>query len=89
MEKPRPYRAILIGGLIAGTLDITFAFIFYGLRGSSLIMGNLHARLLHRSHTAIAKAAGAQGQLCFIAEVVKNRELPAGRDRHVSQHILE
>jgi hypothetical protein len=37
MEKPRPYRAILIGGLIAGTLDITFAFIFYGLRGSSPI----------------------------------------------------
>ena len=35
MEKPNAYRAILMGGLIAGALDITFAFIFYGMRNGS------------------------------------------------------
>ena len=32
MTKPSPARAILIGGLIAGTLDITYACIFFGIR---------------------------------------------------------
>ena len=35
MEKSKACRATLLGGLIAGTLDITFAFIFYGLRNGS------------------------------------------------------
>ena len=35
MARSSASRAILIGGLIAGTLDITFAFIFYSLRGST------------------------------------------------------
>jgi hypothetical protein len=33
--KPKTYRAIVWGGLIAGTLDITAAFIQSGLRGIS------------------------------------------------------
>lgn len=32
MRKRSPAKAILIGGLIAGTLDITYACIFFGLR---------------------------------------------------------
>ena len=32
VEKPRPYRAILWGGLIAGTLDITAAFVSAALQ---------------------------------------------------------
>ena len=32
---------------------------------------------------------GPKGPLVFIAEVLKNRELPAGRYRHVSQHVLK
>jgi len=35
LEKPKAYRAILWGGLIAGTLDILAAFINSGLRGVS------------------------------------------------------
>ena len=35
MARSNASRAILIGGLIAGALDITFAFIFYSLRGST------------------------------------------------------
>lgn len=35
LEKPKFYRAILWGGLIAGTLDILAAFINSGLRGVS------------------------------------------------------
>lgn len=33
----RSYRAILLGGVICGVMDITAAFIVYGLRGSSPI----------------------------------------------------
>ncbi len=35
LEKPKAYRAIFWGGLIAGTLDILAAFINSGLRGVS------------------------------------------------------
>ncbi|MGH7600943.1 MAG: hypothetical protein ACREOI_31685 [bacterium] len=35
LEKPRAYRAIFWGGLIAGTLDILAAFVNSGLRGGS------------------------------------------------------
>jgi len=35
LEKPKAYRAILWGGLIAGTLDILAAFVNSGLRGVS------------------------------------------------------
>ncbi|HZT59945.1 MAG TPA: hypothetical protein VFA21_15145 [Pyrinomonadaceae bacterium] len=31
-DRPRASRAIILGGLIAGTLDITYAFVFYGVR---------------------------------------------------------
>jgi uncharacterized membrane protein YagU involved in acid resistance len=33
LEKPKAYRAILWGGLIAGTLDILAAFVNSGIRG--------------------------------------------------------
>ena len=32
MSKPSAARAILVGGLIAGALDITYACVFFGLR---------------------------------------------------------
>src|ERR1043166_5287294 len=32
MPRPSPAKAILIGGLIAGALDITYACVFFGLR---------------------------------------------------------
>jgi uncharacterized membrane protein YagU involved in acid resistance len=35
LEKPKAYRAIFWGGLIAGTLDILAAFVNSGLRGVS------------------------------------------------------
>lgn len=35
LEKPATYRAIVMGGLIAGTLDILAAFVNSGLRGVS------------------------------------------------------
>lgn len=37
MDKPYPYRAVVFGGLTAGVLDITSAFINSGLRGRSPI----------------------------------------------------
>jgi hypothetical protein len=33
--RPRPFQAILIGGLMCGVLDLVFAFVFYGLRYGS------------------------------------------------------
>jgi len=35
LEKPKAYRAIFWGGLIAGTLDILAAFVSSGLRGGT------------------------------------------------------
>ncbi|MEP6995312.1 MAG: hypothetical protein ABI968_12370 [Acidobacteriota bacterium] len=35
MKTGSPARAILTGGIIAGICDITFAFIFYGIYGST------------------------------------------------------
>jgi hypothetical protein len=35
LERPKAYRAILWGGLIAGTLDLLAAFVNSGLRGAS------------------------------------------------------
>jgi hypothetical protein len=40
VKKSRALQAIILGGLIAGTLDLTSAFIVTGLRGGS------HARML-------------------------------------------
>jgi uncharacterized membrane protein YagU involved in acid resistance len=37
LEKPKAYRVIFLGGLIAGTLDIIAAFVQSGLRGGSPI----------------------------------------------------
>ncbi|MDQ3064111.1 MAG: hypothetical protein M3R14_14805 [Acidobacteriota bacterium] len=36
-EKSRALQAIILGGLIAGTLDLTSAFIITGLRGGSQV----------------------------------------------------
>jgi len=33
-QRARPVRAIVFGGLVAGVLDITAAFVIYGLRGA-------------------------------------------------------
>jgi hypothetical protein len=33
LDKPKAYRAILVGGLAAGVLDISYAFVASGLRG--------------------------------------------------------
>ncbi len=49
------FRAILGGGLIAGILDITAAFVFYALRGVSPI------RILHSVASGLLGAAASQG----------------------------
>jgi len=53
--QSRAFRAILLGGLIAGTTDITYAFIFYSLRGTSPV------RILQ------SVASGAFGAKAFTA----------------------
>jgi len=53
-DKSRALRAILLGGLIAGTLDISYAFIFYYLR-----RGITPVRILQ------SVASGALGQDAF------------------------
>jgi hypothetical protein len=54
MAKPSAAKAIFIGGLIAGAFDITYAFIFFGLR-------------FHLTPTRILQsvAQGALGQGAF------------------------
>ena len=53
-DKSRAWRAILFGGLIAGTFDISYAFIFYYLR-----RGITPVRILQ------SVASGALGQDAF------------------------
>src|SRR5450432_1493182 len=31
-SKPKHYMAVILGGLIAGTFDITYAFVYFGVR---------------------------------------------------------
>jgi hypothetical protein len=54
--RPRALRAILWGGFLAGTLDLIFAFFFYGAHGSS------PERILQSVASGwLGKAAFAQG----------------------------
>ena len=72
METPKAYRAILIGGLIAGALDITFAFIFYGLRGSSpirILQSIASGALGARAFTGGAKTAILGGFFHFFIAI--------------------
>jgi len=71
ITAPAPFRAILWAGLIAGTLDITAAFVVYGsmgLRPIRLLQG-IAAGLLGTSSFSGGLATAALGLLChfFIA----------------------
>jgi hypothetical protein len=55
MGPSRPARTILYAGLLAGVLDITAAFIVYGLRGASPV------RILQSIASGLLGAAAFQG----------------------------
>jgi uncharacterized membrane protein YagU involved in acid resistance len=62
---PRVLRAILWAGLVAGALDISFAFIFWGLKGVSAerILHGIAAGVLGRGAFGGGLAAAALGLL--------------------------
>ena len=93
-----PARAILTGGVIAGLLDITFAFIFYGIHGSTpiQILQSVASGLLGESSFqggAATAALGAFFQLLIptVAAAVYyglTRMLPALRRHAVVSGLL-
>jgi hypothetical protein len=71
-DRPRALRAILWGGLVAGTLDITYAFVFYGLRNNitpARILQSVASGLLGADAFRGGFAVDALGLFChyFIA----------------------
>jgi uncharacterized membrane protein YagU involved in acid resistance len=62
---------VLIGGLIAGALDLSFAFVFYGLHGTPAvrILQFIASGILGRSSFQMGAASAALGVFChfFIA----------------------
>lgn len=81
-----PGRAILVGGFVAGVLDITYAFVFWGLRGAApgRILQSVASGLLgsasYEGGTGTAVLGGALHMLnaCLIAAVyvLASRRLP-------------
>jgi hypothetical protein len=73
-DRSNAYRAILFGGLVVGILDITFAFVFYGLLGATpvRILQSVASGLLGaRAYEGGAGTAALGGVLhFFIATVV-------------------
>ena len=53
MGKPKLLRAILAGGAIAGTLDITAAFITFGMNSPKAIAGGLIGRQAFQGGAAV------------------------------------
>ena len=62
-RRPVPYLPILISGALAGALDITFAFVFYGSRGSAptRILQVIASGVLGRSAFQLGDASAALG----------------------------
>ena len=74
LEEPKAYRAILWGGSIAGTLDITAAFVNSGLRGrspmwvlQSIASGLLGADSFKGGLPTAALGAGLHFLIAFVA----------------------
>jgi hypothetical protein len=70
LERPlRPLAAVLAGGLTAAVLDITYAFIAFGLRGASPmeILQSVAAGLLGKASYAGGVAAAALGGVLHVA----------------------
>jgi hypothetical protein len=65
VKKSRALQAIILGGLIAGTLDLTSAFIVTGLRGGS------HARMLQGIASGLLGADSFTGGAATAALVVR------------------
>lgn len=55
VNRASPLRAVVLGGLVAGTLDIAAAFVIYGLRGAKPV------RILQSIAGGILGAAAFQG----------------------------
>jgi hypothetical protein len=87
------FRAIVLGGLIAGVLDLIDAFVFFGLRSGARPMGILHSiaagwlgRDAARAGGAVTAALGLFSHflIAFIVAtiyVVASRALPVLRKR--------
>lgn len=73
LERPRPLTAVLAGGLTAAVLDITYAFIAFGLRGVSpmTILQSVASGLLGKaSYTGGVAAAALGGVLHVVIALV-------------------
>jgi hypothetical protein len=57
-------RGILWGGLLAGIFDLTFAFVFYGMRGATPI------RILHSMNTVVLPLSAFPRKLSFPPSVL-------------------
>jgi hypothetical protein len=94
VRSPQPrsqfLKALVLGCIIAGTLDIADALIFYGLRGVSpiRILQGIAAGLLGRSSFSHGTATVVLGLLLhyFIATVVAAIYLLASRRLPLSRH---
>ena len=53
---PAGLKAVILGGVVAGTFDITYAFIFYGMRGipATRILQSVASSFSGRLHTPAA-----------------------------------
>src|SRR5689334_10041117 len=66
LEKPKPYRAIFWGGLIAGTMDLTAACVHAGTRGMgpTRVFQAVASGLLGKTASNGGFAIDALGVLC-------------------------
>jgi uncharacterized membrane protein YagU involved in acid resistance len=72
-QHARPLRAIVAGGLIAGTFDLIYAFVWYGPRGVSplRILQSIASGLLGRaSYEGGAMSAALGGVLHYVILIV-------------------
>ena len=98
LERSKAYRAILFGGLIAGALDITAAFINSGLRGRSpvwvlqfIASGVLGADSFTGGFTSAALGLALHFLIAFVATAVyyaASRKLKFMVDRAVICGLL-
>jgi hypothetical protein len=99
MKRASPGKAILIGGLIAGALDIIYAFLFYGWKyGISplRILQSVASGLLGRASRDGGLATGALGLfLQFVIAIgaaavfyVFSRYLPKLREHPIASGIV-
>jgi hypothetical protein len=91
-QRPRYLEAIALSCLIAGTLDISDALIFYGLRGvpSSRILQGIASGILGRAAFAQGTKSAMLGLLLhyFIATTVAAIYILASRKLPLSKHPI-